>query len=365
MKNKIITALFCLLLSGGFFAELILPDRDYSVQERRSLAQLPACSTDDIRSGAFGNGLEEYLSDQFPVRDAWISVKTCAERLCGKKECGGVYFAENEYLIEKHSELPDDQMQRNLGAVRSLSERIGEIPLYFMPVPTASYILSDLLPAYAPNADQSAAVKVAEALGIQTVDVKDALLMHKDEYIYYKTDHHWTSLGAYYAYAEWKAQKGETALPLAEWKTEILCSDFRGTTYAKVNDPFAAYDVLTAYYLSPHTVSYNQGSYQTESLYERAKLDGPDKYAVFLNSNQADTVIYGQGKGKLLILKDSYANTFAQFPAEDYAETHLIDMRFFRKSIPAYIEENGITEVLVLYNTPNFCEDTDISRCAK
>ena len=84
---------------------------------------------------------------------------------------------------------------------------------------------------------------------------------------------------------------------------------------------------------------------------------------MFFNSNQSTTKIIGNGDGKLLILKGSYANTFGQFVVDDYAETHLIDMRFFKGKVSGYITENGITEVLVLYNIPNFCEDAAAATC--
>lgn len=365
MKQKIITILFCVLLCAGLCAGLLMPDRDYSEHERRSLMQLPKPTAATVRSGAFGSDLETYLSDQFPMRDAWVTVKTLADRLSGKKESGGVYFADDGFLIEIHSTLNTSQMQKNLSAVKELSDRLDGIPVWFMPAPTASCVLSNLLPAYAPNADQQTVISAAKDAGIRTVDVAEPLKSHQNEYIYYKTDHHWTSLGAYYAYAAWMDEKGESARPLSDWQTETLSDSFRGTTFAKVNDPFAAYDTLTAYYRGAHHVSYNQGSYEADSIYERSALSGSDPYAVYCNSNQAETVITGSGTGKLLLLKDSYANTFAQFPVEDYEEVHMIDLRFFRKSVPEYIREHGITEVLVLYNIPNFCEDTDIARCAK
>ena len=109
-------------------------------------------------------------------------------------------------------------------------------------------------------------------------------------------------------------------------------------------------------------VSYNNGQYETESIYERKYLDGSDQYAVFLNSNQAQTVIKGSGEsGKLLLIKDSYGNTFSQFPVEDYAEVHVIDLRFFRSDVVEYAKENGITDTLVLYGTQNFVKDTNIT----
>ena len=188
-----------------------------------------------------------------------------------------------------------------------------------------------LMTAFAPHLDQKILLEEAKARGLCTVDVFDILSEHKDEYIYYKTDHHFTSLGAYYCYAAWMQAQGRTAQPLCAWQSQVLCDTFRGTTYNKVNAPFAVYGTITAYYKTlTHAVSYNGGNYVTDSIYERKYLSG----------------------------KDSYANCFAQFVVDGYAETHLIDLRFFRGSVSDYVAQNGITQVL--YNIPNFASDTSI-----
>ncbi|MBR5410749.1 MAG: hypothetical protein IK104_08750 [Clostridia bacterium] len=368
MRNKIISILFCLLLAAGVASHLLTADKYYSESEKRTLAQFPAISWESIRSGKFGDDIENYLADQFPSRNGWVTIKTVAERLSGKKESGGVYFAEDGYLIEIHKTFPVKQTVANIGAVKQLQDAIATrgITLRLMLAPTAGNILSEKLPVYAPNADQQEIIEYAKKQCLNVVDVTDVLNEHNVEYLFYKTDHHWTSLGAYYAYAAWIEAKGEVIDPITAWTKEQLCDNFRGTTYAKVNYPFAPFDVIDAYYKTEaHKVDYNSGNYVTDSIYERKYLNGSDQYAAFFNSNQATTVVSGEGAGKLLILKDSYANCFAQFCIDDYEETHMIDMRFFRGSVQKYIEENGVTEVLVLYNVPNFTSDTGITRCAK
>ncbi|MCR5322270.1 MAG: hypothetical protein K6E85_03230 [Lachnospiraceae bacterium] len=368
MRNKVISILFCLILISGVAVHLFTADKYYSENEKRTLKQFPKISWEQIRSGKFGDEIEGYLADQFPGRDGWVTVKTLSEKLSGKKESGGVYFADDGYLIEIHKDFSNKQIVANIEAVKQLQDALvaKKIPLRVMLVPTAGDILSDKLPAYAPNANQQAVIEYAKKQGLNIVDVTAALAEHKTEYIFYKTDHHWTSLGSYYAYAEWMRDKGMTPDSISAWKKEQLCDNFRGTTYAKVNYPFAAYDVIDAYYKAEkHRVDYNNGNYVADSIYERKFLDGTDQYAVFLNSNQSTTVVNGNGNGKCLIIKDSYANCFAQFCIDDYEETHLIDMRFFRGSVEGYIKENGISEVLVLYNIPNFTSDTGITRCAR
>lgn len=366
MRNKLITIIFCAILVTGIGASVLLPDKYYSENEKRTLKQLPAISANAVFSGKFGDEIEKYLADQFPARNGWVTLKTLSDRTLGKRESGGVYFAEDDYLIEAHKTLNNKQLTANISAAKQLSNLLNEkgIKLRVMLVPTAADILSDKLPAFAPNADQSAIIEYARKQGLNIVNVSSALREHSGEYIYYKTDHHWTSLGAYYAYAAWQSACGRPYSTLSEWRTETLCNNFRGTTYSKVNYPFAPCDDIMAYYKTLyHEVDYNNGSYITNSIYERKYLNGSDQYAVFLNSNQAETIIHGSGTGRLLIIKDSYANTFAQFTADDFEETHLIDMRFFRGSVIKYSADHKITEALVLYNIPNFSNDSGITRC--
>ncbi len=347
-----------MILAGTVFG-FVTPDKTYSANEKRRLAQKPAVSAANLASGKFGEDLENYLADQFPARDSWVTAKTFTELISGKRECNGVYFAKDGYLIDAFTNYKLTQFKTNITALKKFSDKIN-IPMSVMLIPTAAQILPDKLPKFAPNLNQKKLFDYAAAQGLNTVDVFDELSAHGDEYIYYKTDHHFTSLGAYYCYAAWKKSKSEFPEPITAWKSEILCCDFRGTTYSKVNSPLASFDTITAYYKENHTVSYNGGAYVADSIYERKFLEGSDKYAVFLNSNQAQTVVRGTGSGKLLIVKDSYANTFAQFVVDEYAEVHLIDPRFYRGSISDYAVENGIDEVLAVYNIPNFTEDTAV-----
>lgn len=360
MKNKVLSVYFGILLLAGVILHIAVPDKYYSESEKRTLAKSPKFSAESFLSGEFSDKLEKYLADQFPGRDGWISVKTFAELGIGMRECNGVYFGKDGYLISSFDGYNRLQFEKNVSVLESFSENMEKkgIAVRVMLVPTAVEILDDKLPRFAPHISQREMLEYVKGRKLDVVDVSDILSQHKNEYIYYKTDHHYTSLGAYYCYSEWKCAKGESAEPLWLWDKEVLSEKFRGTNYSKVNYPLASYDYITACYRKEnHNVSYNNGSYVTDSIYERKYLDGKDQYAVFFNSNQATTVIDGDGEGRLLIIKDSYANCFAQFVIDEYEQTHLLDMRFYKKSVSEYISENNITEVLVLYNIPNFAGD--------
>ena len=358
MRNKIMTAFFCLLLAVSALIGLLMPDRYYSEREKRTLTQKPKFTVANFISGEFSDELEKYLTDQVPLRDGWVTMKTYMELAIGKRESVGVYICKDKYLMDKFTSYSKKQLVANAAALVDLQEKLAAegISMNTILVPMAAQVLTDKLPAYAPVADYAAILQVLTDAGVDTTDVLSALVAHSSENIYYRTDHHWTSLGAYYAYCAWRGIEPN----VDEWTQEVLCDDFYGTTWNKVPLPTVPAEEITAWYKHINrSVSYNNGQYETDSIYERKYLSGSDQYAVFLNSNQAQTVIEGSGKsGKLLLIKDSYGNTFSQFPVEDYAEVHVLDLRFFKGDVTEYAKENGITDTLVLYGTQSFVKDT-------
>ena len=358
MRNKIITSFFCLLLAVSALIGLLMPDRYYSEREKRTLTQKPKFTVANFISGEFSDELEKYLTDQVPLRDGWVTMKTYMELAIGKRESVGVYICKDKYLMDKFTSYSKKQLVANAAALVDLQEKLAAegISMNTILVPMAAQVLTDKLPAYAPVADYAAILQVLTDAGVDTTDVLSALVAHSSENIYYRTDHHWTSLGAYYAYCAWRGIEPN----VDEWTQEVLCDDFYGTTWNKVPLPSVPAEEITAWYKRINrSMSYNNGQYETDSIYERKYLSGSDQYAVFLNSNQAQTVIEGSGKsGKLLLIKDSYGNTFSQFPVEDYAEVHVLDLRFFKGDVTEYAKENGITDTLVLYGTQSFVKDT-------
>lgn len=360
MRNKIITSFFCLLLAVSALIGLLMPDRYYSEREKRTLTQKPKFTVANFISGEFSGELEKYLTDQVPLRDGWVTMKTYMELAIGKRESGGVYICKDKYLMDKFTSYSKKQLAANAAALADLQEKLaaGGVSMNTILVPIAAQVLTDKLPAHAPVTDYTAILQVLADAGVDTTDVLSALAAHSSGNIYYRTDHHWTSLGAYYAYCAWRDIEPNAD----EWTQEILCDNFHGTTWNKVPLPTVPAEEITAWYKHEyHNVSYNGGEYETNSIYERKYLSGSDQYAVFLNSNQAQTVIEGSGKsGKFLLIKDSYGNTFSQFPVEDYAEVRVLDLRFFKGDVAEYAKENDITDALVLYGVQNFVKDTNL-----
>ncbi|MDL2289347.1 hypothetical protein LJB83_01120 [Clostridia bacterium OttesenSCG-928-F22] len=373
MRSKILVVLFALTLGTLSIGNLFAPKRAFSEHENRYLAQMPALNGKSILDGSFSAGFEEYITDQFLFRDSWVQLKTAAEQALQKLDSGGVYLAKDGYLIEMFDSYDEAEYEKQLAYLhtfeRNVAQRLG-VPVSIMLVPTASYALADKLPANTPEADQSAMLTKAASMLSSFIDVSSALLQHNGEYIYYRTDHHWTSLGAFYAYSQYCTHTGLSTPSLEEYQAETLSTQFLGTTYSKVGLYSTSPDTITGYLPQNApiiSVEYNLGQTTSNSIFERSYLQTKDKYSAFFNANQSVTraISTGNAGGKLLIIKDSYANTFAQFPLKDYQEVHMLDLRYYKLSVYDYIEQNGITDVLVLYNLKGLQTDKTLHALAQ
>ena len=368
MHSKTTIAVFCLLLGGLGLLNLAAPSKQFSENENRYLKQMPKLSTPALLDGSFMKDFDAYVIDQFILRDSWVGMKTLAERSLGKSSSGGVYFARDGFLLEMFDSVGREQYAKNLAYVRDFSRYAAEnheVQANTILVPTAALPLEDKLPAFAPEVDQAALLRQAAQSIPGFVDVSNSLLAHHDEYIYYRTDHHWTTLGAFYAYNDWRTQTGDPAKGLDQFDQETLSDRFYGTTYTKASLYTAKPDTITAFIAKAGgtiTVDYNAGALVSDSVYEPSYLSKRDKYSVFLNANQPTVhIATGQQNGRrLLLVKDSYANTFVQMLLDDYEEIFVIDLRYFKASVRDYIAEKEITDSLILYSLKGFADDANL-----
>ncbi len=372
-KNNIVTTLtFCILILALTVASIVTPVKTYSETEKRNLAQKPEFTLDALFNGTYTQDYEEFITDQFVARDAWISLKTLAERTLGKKDSGGVYFGDDDYLIEKHT-LDSEQLDKNLGFLNVfLKKYSGKYNTKVLIAPTASLALADKLPLFAPVWDQDAMLDSVSELG-SFVDCRDVLTEHKDEYIYYRTDHHWTTLGAYYAYTELCTSLGIEPYAYEEFNKRVLSDKFSGTLAAKVNMK-TKYDEL--FTLEPDvsvTVEYplSDGKGTTNTLYEEKHLLTSDKYSTFLDGNQPMVDITTSTKnGKtLLLIKDSYSHCMVPMLTAHYEHIILIDLRSYNQSISMLLaslemKNTTVDDIVILYNAENFTEDRNLFRIA-
>lgn len=373
-KEKMLSLFFVALLGGGLVWNLLTPAREYSEAENRYLQTFPAVNADQIFSGKFSSQFESYTTDQFPARDSWVALKTMTQLGLGRPDNGRVYFGKKDRLFALPDPADASWEQRNCRAVAAFlakaRENRPELRTSVMLVPTAATILPEDLPALAPVADEAALLRrMKEALGETAVfcDPTAALLAVEDrESLYFRTDHHWTGRGAYAAYAAWAQATGLQPQPLTNFRETTVADDFTGTLFSKANLPWIKPDTLTAWEpadLAACSFSVDGGKTFADGLYDPQALLGRDKYTYFLGGNHPLTVVRtGTENGRrLLVVKDSYAHSFAPFLTAHYETIYLLDPRYFKENIQTWMGKENITDILVLYNAATFSADRQLA----
>ena len=364
-KNAVFTIAFPAAVFLIFtLADLLHGDRIFSETENRVLASRPAFSSESLFSGEYTAALEKYLTDQFVGRDKWIRLKTETDLLMQHQEIGGVYLSKEDYLIEQH--LPGDYPEQQTAERLKLLDRlVQEWNASVMLVPTADNILQDKMPANAPCYDQAALLeRVSGLVGEERcVDVYGALQEHSSEQIYYRTDHHWTSLGAYYGYLAWADAMGEAPYSYDVEGMETVSENFLGTLQSKVNLDWPADSIryFPETRLRRLEVTYDLQT-ETDTLYAEKYLNTKDQYGFFLDGNHGVTEIDlpDRGKKTLFLIKDSYANCFVPLLLPHYDRIYVMDLRYFNGRLFDFMKacepEEGM-DVLVLYNCIHFLEE--------
>lgn len=377
MRNRLTIIIFLLILFGFSITSLVWPDTDISERENRVLASMPEADAESILSGEFQEDYETYISDQFFLRDAWVDLSTGTWQLIGKKDINSVYIGKDGYLIEKYTDADFDEelVEGNIATlsefINSMADIYGNGHVRLVMIPAKANAMPDIMPAYAVGWDESEVISAISGELSESqllLDLTETLQAHQDEYIYYRTDHHWTTLGAYYAYAAYAQSLGYEVLEKDDFEIETVADDFYGTTYNKLHstsEPDAVQIYHTAYE-NQLTVDMNDGARVTDSFYFMDQLENSDKYRVFFRGNTAKIVVdTGAGTGRtLLIFKDSYANCFVPFLSGDYDRIIMIDLRYLSDTVSGVMEdyEDEITDVLVMFNVEKFMQDENITR---
>ena len=365
---SIMTLVFLVILIVIVTLNTTKKDIKFSESENRILAQKPKFSIDRLLEGRYTKKYEKYKVDQFVDRDGWMKLKSGVDLALGKNESNGIYKGSDDYLIESF-EVPDSEIvNRNIKAINNFNEKHKDIKEYMLIAPNAVSILSEKLPPYAPVVSQKLVMdNFAKTLnkGINYIDVYNTLDKHDKEYIYYKTDHHWTTLGAYYSFLE-AAKAMDLEVKKDYYNVERVSNDFYGTLYSK-----SGYEVKTPDYIDvylpkdendEYVVNYVEEQKKSASFYDSEKLETKDKYGVFLGGNHPVVKIKTTSKEdrKLLVFKDSYANSFVPFLTQYFSDIIMVDPRYYYDDIEKLIEEEGISDILYLYNANTFFSDTSL-----
>ena len=367
---------FFVIIFGLTAGSLGSEKKEYSETEKRELQQMPKVRWQSVRKGKFQKKYEKYLADQFPGRDSWVRLQTDVSRVVGKTESNGVYFGKDGYLLEHYgtSDFENEQSEKNEQAlVKFVKKMSKKRNISVMLVPTKTWIMQEKLPAFAPTYDEQQMydcmrVQLGDLADTVLVPVADELQKHTDEQIYYRTDHHWTTLGAWYGYEAYvKAAGGD--LEQAQKKRDFHCvsTQFYGSTYAKVNQASRADKIEMYEPQQPLTVVYNMGEKTTDTLYDTSFLDTQDQYSYFTGGNQpVIEVTGGTANGRtLLVIKDSFGNSMIPFLVEDYEKVVMVDLRQLNVKCKDLVNMFDPTDVLVLYNTAQFAGDRDFAMKCK
>ncbi len=368
---KIKRAVVCLLCIGILSLSvclLVSPKKEFSENENRYLTKFPSFSAKALLGGEYTESLGDWLADHFPQRDFFVGLKSGVEIASGRREINHVYVAQDDYLIESYAK--PQNTARITDTLVHFYDKIGQakVDVNLMLVPTAVTIYSDKLPAYAPSSDQKAvADAIYDASGIPAIDCTDRLYEGAAQgQLYYRTDHHWTTLGAYYGYLAYCDAKNMTPVSLESMEAQTVTEDFAGTLYSKVNDYSHPKDAITIY-TNPAddlTVTYADTGEVTDRLYNLDYVAEKDKYSLFLNNIHPLVEIENStaaSQDTLMLIKDSYANSMVPFLAHHYKKIYVLDTRYYRDGPSSFLAEHGdITDILLLYNMNTLDGDTGI-----
>lgn len=359
-----VVAVFVAFLGVFFVLHIFSPDRAFSEQENRYLQLAPEFSFKALFGGDFTSKFETYTTDQFPLRDHWITMKARCELLSGKQENNGAYYC-GDTILANYDNPGRDDILRRMDYLSALTEH-SSAPVYFGLIPSAAEIESSLLPKNAPTDSQQTVIDWAYSRPAADVfiDLASALGAHKDEYIYYRTDHHWTSLGAYYGYTAICEAMGLTPSPLSSYDRQTVSENFCGTTWSSSGFTWVPPDTIETFVSDDGSVKitlFDGQEQRSTPLYDTSYLDKKDQYSMFLGGNAPlRSIDTGHDGPSLLIVRDSYSDSLVPFLLEHFSRIDLVDLRYYASSLSDYIAQNGFDAVLVLYSVPNFSTDLNL-----
>ncbi len=375
--------LFLILLFGLTVLTVLLPKETYSRTEKRNLKQLGELNMETFTDGSFMNNTEDWISDHFPGRNLLMKLKTGFLELSGRKESQGVFRMKSGNLCERFTRPSGEETFEILSSLNAFADRYPDSAFYFCLVPNAVSVYSELLPANAVTDDQNLYLDMLYTglTSYRTVDLRPAFSAAKiTSSLYYRTDHHWTTRGAYEGYQVLKEAMGLSSP--CSFRFSNVCSSFVGSLPSESGfTPKIADTVEIAFpnmQTSPegtestydpelYTVTYSSENRRTASCYELSALQGDDPYQVFFGGNhplmKIDTAA-DTGR-RLLVIKDSYANALLPFLIPSFSEITVVDPRYYYDDIDALAAGSRFTDVLFLYNVNTFSQDTSLKTVLK
>lgn len=357
--KKIISIFISLIVFILILMFLIVPKKEFSYNENRYLTKFPKLTITNIISGKFMTQLDNYISDNFPFREKALSFNNKLYKKLGVYKQKDVYYGYDNKLYQEYKEPSNSDII--IKRVNKLSENINS-NVYFMLVPTSIYVNNDKISKYNNSFDEGKTIDYyKDKLSVNFIDVREIFNKNKDDYLYYGTDHHWTTRGAYLAYLKY-CENGE--IKCNQYDFSIVNDKFLGTLYSKVLDDSLEFDYIEKVNDdTKYQVYFEDNKKYSDSLYNYNYLDKKDKYSFFLDNNHSLISIENldsNNNNSILIIKDSYANAFVPLIAPNYKYIYVIDPRYYNLSISDYINEKQVNTVLFIYNVLTIDDDLGI-----
>ncbi len=370
IKKNLTSFVFIVFISAIMVMYFVMPKEDYSPLEKRYYESFPSFSGEALLNGDYTQGIENYLADHTPLRAFFVGTNSYYNLAIGNNGSNGVYLGKDDMLIEKpFSE--DNLLERNMAKIKTFSEET-DIPVSMVVVPSKGYIYSDYLPANALEyKDEEYFDFIENNLGskIKFVNILNQFKSTSaDDKLFFKTDHHWTSFGAYSAYCSLCDAMGLNKKSKNDFSIESY-DNFYGTSYS-----------TSAYYLTKREeievwrdkeslgvadveIIEGQKSEKYDNMFFDDNLSGDDKYTVFLDGNHSMVKIHNNSADsnkKLLIIKDSFAHCLAPFLSAHYSDIVMVDLRYYKLSLTELIKTEGCNEAIFIYGIDNLATSTDI-----
>lgn len=370
MKNKMdqwISVIgFCAFLGIVAVLYLLLPKTEFSETEKRYLETPPVLSWNSLASGDYGADVDTYMADHIPARDFFVGLNAYVDFFTGRQVAKDIYVTEDDRLVEKPVVWDREQAEKNVTAVNTFASQL-ERPVYFMIVPSAGWAVQDSIRGLSDPYNDPALIRDLYAMAYDKVNCVDVVSVFEKEEdkasLYYKTDHHWTSLGAYTAYAH-LMQTLDKSYPTADAFTVRTVDDFKGSTFSRAALWLMPGEPLQMWARSNSLIVTNGEDPQPhEGIFYEERLQEADKYTVFLDGNHSIVRIENPdnaGKGKILVIRDSYSNCLGGFLAESYETVVLVDLRYYKESVQALCAQEGFDDILVCYSLSNFMTDNNL-----
>ncbi len=365
------------------FAVLIyaIPDKEESEQEGRMLQTFPKIQStyhgglleriaagkflDRYFDGKFSKEIADYYADQFPARNFFVGLKGVTEIALCRGENNEILLAGDGYLLTRMDDDPGcaDFLAGNVAAVRQFASALAEedVEVTLAVAGRSIDMMSSVYPVGYPEDAHHAIWDTMDtaAEGLLYLNLRDVLMPYVEagEAVMFRTDHHWTVRGAYYAYCAILTAWDMEPLPIEAFTAETASDAFYGTSWRKAGMKWIAPDVLEFYRWDgdeEYTTTIHDNQTSMQGFYDRSYLDKTDKYSAFISGNHAYVTIEKNNgeeqRPRLLLIKDSFGHSLAPFLAYHF-DLEIVDPRYYNKNSTAELAgETGCDRVLIMMN---------------